>query len=511
MEEKRRLVSNTVANGVAQAAAMLAGLVFMPMLVRGFGLTGYGLYMLAASVSSYAVLLDFGVGATLTKMIAEKSAAGDRDDLSPLISSGLAFHSVIGIAVAGIIAAMALGAGTIFRVDVAGAALLRSLLLVSAIQAVVTWPASTASHVLGGLQRYTLTARVAVAATAANVLATGVVVALGLGPLRLAVATASVSAAAGLANVILARRELPGIRVSLVLARFAVLGNVFGFSWAIFVVQLSTLVLYQQTDRIVLGVFVGGAAVGLYEAAGKFQNLIAQMVSFANSAVIPMASHLEAAGKPDALRSLFLRGTKYTLLLVTPIAAVLIILAHPLLLRWLGPEFAAYALAAQLLVSPHLLIAGGTIGDSMIVGMGRLPKRLPYAIAVTVGNLVLSIILVQRYGIFGVVIGTIVPYFLDFPIHMRFLLKEVDVSVGRWLREVVAPVYPLLLVPIGAAWLISATPLAESIGGIAFGFALALGAYWASAYALALTPRERGDVGAALAAARTRITSRKTT
>ena len=50
--------------------------------------------------------------------------------------------------------------------------------------------------------------------------------------------------------------------------------TILGFSWAVFVIQVCTLVIYQQTDRLVLGVFLGAAAITLYEAAGKFLGLV---------------------------------------------------------------------------------------------------------------------------------------------------------------------------------------------------------------------------------------------
>jgi len=46
--------------------------------------------------------------------------------------------------------------------------------------------------------------------------------------------------------------------------------TIFGFSWAVFVIQVCTIIIYQQTDRIVLGIFLGASAIALYEAAGKF-------------------------------------------------------------------------------------------------------------------------------------------------------------------------------------------------------------------------------------------------
>jgi O-antigen/teichoic acid export membrane protein len=236
------------------------------------------------------------------------------------------------------------------------------------------------------------------------------------------------------------------------------------------------------------------AAVALYQPAAQFQSLIVQLVSFTNSAVIPFASHLHASRAEEKLRLLFLRGTKYTLLFVTPVIVVLTVLARAILLRWVGPEFALQASNARILLLPQLLIVGGVIGDSIITGQGKLPKRLPYSLAMTAGNLVLSIILVQKLGILGVVLGTAIPYLIDYPIHMWWLLRELDVPARRWFGEVVLPVYPLLAIPallsLGALF----TPLAQTLVGLGVAGAASVGGYYVAILAFALKPDERRDL-----------------
>ena len=494
MSEKRRIVVNTLANGVAQFAAMLSALVFMPFLIRGFGTTDYGLYLLASSVVGYAGLLDFGVGTSLVKLTAEAAARDDRERLGRLTSSTLAFYTTVGIVIAVIMVALAFNTGSLFKVDADGQRLLRNLFFVAAGASLLAWPANTGGAVLQGFQHYTQTARVSLGMTIGTICMTAAVVLLHEGPIVLMIGVAAVNLAGGLVNALLARRVLRGVKVSFFHADASAFRAIFSFSWAIFVAQLCTIIVYQQTDRLVLGVFVGATAIALYDAAGKFQGLMSQLTSFAVSAIMPMASQLDAEGRREAVRTLFLRGTKYTLVLLSPVVVVLIVLAQPLLLAWLGPEFAAVAISAQILISHQLLTSGAAVGDTIIVGLGKLPRRLPYIVALAVLNLTLSLVLVQRFGIMGVVLGTAVPYFIDYPLHMRLLLKLIDVPVARWLREVVVPTYPLLVVPLGVSLALGMTPIARSLVGIAAIGAVAVGCYWVAVYAWGLTASERAEV-----------------
>lgn len=85
--QKRRIVVSTFVNGLAQLASLPAALVFMLWLIGRFGLTNYGIYLLATSIAGYVTILDLGVGASVMRMVSAKSAVGDLSSVSQLVST----------------------------------------------------------------------------------------------------------------------------------------------------------------------------------------------------------------------------------------------------------------------------------------------------------------------------------------------------------------------------------------------------------------------------------------
>jgi O-antigen/teichoic acid export membrane protein len=492
--DKRRLLTNTFANGAAQVAILVVSFAFMPLLANHFGLSGYGMYMLAFTLGGYAYLLDLGVGTALQKRIAEHDAKGDAPEVGRLVSTGLAFYAAVGCVAALGILVIALLAPRVFNVSPGDALLLRRLLYVSAAQSFVLWPLSTAIHVLAGFQRFKKLAATSLASTGAQVVAMTLVLLAHKGPLMMFASLASITTAAGCLNLLLARRELKGVHVNISGAAKGTLLSVLRFSWPIFVGQLSAFIVYQQTDRVVLAAFVGASAVGLYEAAGKFQGFIVQMVGLANSAVMPMASSLDAREQHESIRTLFVRGTKYTLACSLPVTLVLIVFARPLILSWLGPAFASAPLAAQIIVLPQLFVAGLSVGGNIVIGRGFYHKRIPYILGAALLNLALSLILVRGLGILGVVLGTAIPYLLDFPFGLHWILKYTQVSFRIWLRKVVLPTYPLLVVPLALGLVLLRTPLMNGLLGVAAAAAACTAAYLVAFFVLGLDRTERNDV-----------------
>lgn len=488
--EKHRFAANTLLNGLAQSATMLASLVFMPLLVTSFGITHYGLFMLASSVTAYASLADFGVGTALTKLVAERHATGDREGVSSAVASALLFYLAIGALLALVMAAVAFLAGSIFDVSVGDAQTFRNMLLLGAFFQVIFWPASTARHVLAGLQRYDVLAKLGLLSTGLAILATLAVLVTGEGPLLLIglngvvmtlVAVVTVIAASRIAEI----RRVPAPR------GLGHLGAILSISWAVFVVQLSDALFYSQTDRVVLGIILGATAVGVYEAAAKFSMLVTNISSLTISAVLPLASGMAAEGRHASLRSLFVRGTKYIAALVAPLALTTAVLAEPIIRAWLGQAFAGQGATAAVLVLPHLAVSLGLMGDAIVVSRGRIVKRIPYIVGQAVLNVVLSTLLAVPFGVMGVAIGTATAHLVDFPLHLRFLLAETGVSLAEWMRRVIVPVYPQLLVPLGVGFALRGTELGETLRGLAALAMLMLVAYWATVYITGLSPEER--------------------
>lgn len=498
--EKRAIARNTVYSAGAKILQLASSFVFMPWLLRRFGLANYGIFLLAGSVSVYLGLLDFGVGSAVTKFVAEHRVRGENEELGRVVSNVTAYYSAIGVLAFLLLVAFAQFGVGLFHLSGADLGLARSLFMASAVIALLAWPLSIGYSVLAGIQRYDLSARIGVAVMLGNLIVTAGVLILRLGPLSLLASMGVVSVLGGLASVAAAWRQLgAAVPRSIHLVDRATLTRVFSFSWSVFVIQLTALVTDVQTDRLVLAAFVGPAAIGLYEAAAKLHGLIAQLAPLPTSALVPAASHLNAHERPEALRALFLRGTKYTVGFVVPIAVTLMILARPLLTHWLGSDFASMAPAAQAFLSMWVFFPNLTVAFSILIGTGNMRFLVRLNIVQAVLNLALSLILVQRFGVLGVIIGTVATDLALYPIALRYILGTLHVSWAEYVHAVVARTYPLLVAPVVVSWAAIALGLTGTLLGVAVTGMASAAAYWVALYLLGLADDERADVRALLA------------
>lgn len=472
---------------------MLSTLVFLPLLVRAFGLPVYGVMALSVSVSAYAVLLDLGVSATVVRIVAERIAKDDQGGAMRAMFSAVGIYSVVGVGVALIMFVLGVFAGSLFRVSPSEGDLLRILLWIGAATQLWYWPTSVARDGLFGLQRHDLVSGVTLAVGLGDILGTIYVLVSHSGPVVLLSIRAAEVVVASLANAVLLSGVLPKAarRVS---ASVADVKAILKSGSSIFALQVAQVMSRQQTDKVVLGVFLGPAAVGIYEIAAKLNSLISTLIGLTASAVLPVAAELNASEQHDALRSLFLRGTKVVATLTAPLIAIMIAIAAPFIAAWCGPQYAKAVPVAQILLLSQALLPLYQLADPILIGKNRFHLWVPGGLTIAFVNVILSVTLVRTLGIVGVALGTLGAVVAEFPWYASVFGREMDLPIREWLLKTAWPMYPLLIVPAAVAYLGGRTPLGVSITGLAIVVAVAAAVYWVLTLRLGYSPVERADL-----------------
>ena len=298
------------------------------------------------------------------------------------------------------------------------------------------------------------------------------------GSVALAVLTQAVLVAGAAWLLFVARFELAAAEVPTRPARVRAVRRALAFSGPVFVLNLAAQVLYHHTDRLLLGVFVGSVAVALYEGPARFVAVLLQLIGFGNAAILPRASELHASGDREGLQRLLLTTSRLVSAFAAPLALVFAVLARPLLVGWLGPEFAEAESPAVLLCGLQVALVALTVGHTVVVATGRLPGRLPVILGIVSLNVVLSVLWVRSHGMTGVALATVVAALVDLPLHLRYLVRHVGLDLAAFAREVVLPVYPLLALPAGIAWAGRSVGFTATLSGTLAVLVLAVVAYW---------------------------------
>ncbi len=438
----RRVFRNTLISGVVGVLSLLINFFVVAYAIRNLGMDAYGVFVLALSFSvsaGYLSISDLGLQAGVSRFIADADGRGDRHRMSEIVSSAFAILLVTGVAAALVLLALAVAAAHLFHVPTESLRTALGLLFVLfAAEAVFSLPALAFTGLLQGLQRYGRIKTIDMSRQLLYAGAVVVVLSTGHGVVGFGVVTVASSLFTALGYAVMARFSCPDLRISPHLINRVGLKPLAGFSVWAFVAAVSG-VIWAQMDKVILAAAAPVSVLTGYDIANRLQSAASYPLSFTTQAVVPAAANLSAMKSTVRLRALLIRGTRYTLALSFPATIAAMILARPLIVAWVGKQYADMSGPTQLFLVYQLVISSATIAHTIPIGLGRMRTIALYSTSAMVINLVISVALVRPLGISGVIIGTLVGYGITAPLYIRLALVLLSMGVREFLTDAVLP------------------------------------------------------------------------
>jgi O-antigen/teichoic acid export membrane protein len=445
---RKSIVRNTAWNYVGFAVNLAVNLLLFPAAIAQMGETATGIWLLIGSVSGYMGLLQLGLAPAMAQFAAAHIATRDDDALARTVSTALVL--VVGL---GSVALVALPLVPwllqVFSIPEALAGEARVAFILGIVGVPMQMPGHVFNAVLGASQRQDRCTQVWMVSLLGKLVGIAALLALGYGLEAIMWLETGLIVVTGVLLAAFAFAAAPQLRVGPHHVTGETARQLTGLGGWMFLNALSTS-LIEQTDRIVIGLFLTVESVTYYSAAWKLYMLVYSVSTTLVQAIWPVAAGLHAAGDRASLQRLWLRMTKYTAALTWPLGWSLGLCAGPILHAWVGQSFAAHYAVVQVLVATFIVTAHNHAAFGVLGAMRRVgPIVQRYSVPQAVLNLLLSLWLVAPLGIFGVAVGTMVPAVLLEYTFLSFVLRELGLGWGDFWRGVMRPT----LGPAAAAFL----------------------------------------------------------
>lgn len=409
MPRARRIAKNILSNWFALAVTTVVGFFLSPYVVHHLGSIVYGVWVLVSSLVSYMNLLDLGLQSAVVRFVSRGMAKEDHDESSRTVSGALWIRLWISLAIvaAGLIISLQFNRIFVIPAELQKAA--SFAVLVSAVTVAMNLWCGVFKGVLVALHRYDLTSAVSILQTCLRAIGFIVLLRSGHGLLALASWELGTSITANAAIVLFCFRIYPRLKVAFGRPDRETLRKLWNYSSYVFVINVAVQVVYY-TDNLVVGVFLSPAAVTLYAIGGVIIGYARQIVASMTTTFAPLASTFEAEGKYDNLQRLLIHGTRAALVVSLPIEVALFLRGETFIRLWMGPQYAQpSALVMRILLLSVVFTSANATSGGVAYGMEKLKRVTLWAVSEAAANLILSVILVHKIGIYGVAWGTTIP------------------------------------------------------------------------------------------------------
>lgn len=297
----------------------------------------------------------------------------------------------------------------------------------------------------------------------------------------------------------LARRILPSFRLGLSLVKSSrQLRDMMAFGALNFLGGVGYL-LYYASDSIIISNLaeLGPDKIVYYNVAQRWDPQIRMLVMAFVGTMLPMMTAQVSLKNYDQLRSTFLRGTRYSLLLGAYPALTLAFFAGPFLTHWVGADFAnESALVMQLIMVQFLLCLPERMAYNVNIAFGRMGGPVTVAIVCGVLNIGLSIALVRfaGWGLVGIAAGSVIALLIVSLYSVWYALRLLDLSPLVWLRSGCLRAMACTLPLLAAAWVVRALWPPVNLLFVFLQFAVIGVVYLIGVWTIGLQPSERGQV-----------------
>jgi O-antigen/teichoic acid export membrane protein len=437
---KVEALRNISSNWFGLAVSIAVGFFLSPFILHKLGDDAFGLWVLIFSITGYYGLFDLGIRSSVIKYVAKYSAVHDYDSLTRLINTSLFAYSCLAAVLLLISGAGFFYVDSIFHVSPGFLNTARWLFLIVGTALALSLPLSVFNGVLQGLQNFHWLNLVQVASNLLRALLIVFVLNHGRGLLTIALITVVLPLLASGVYIFIVRRLIP-ITFTWQHVDRGSFRQLLNYGVVTFMILVADRLRFQS-DAMVIGIFLSASAITYFSIGSKLVDYSNNVVDSMADTFMPMSSHFDATGDTSRMRELFITGNRACALVMLPICATLIILGKSIIEAWVGPRYLSSYVILVLLIVPRAVYRCQGASTRILFGMAR---HKPLAIALLIegiANLILSIILIRRFGIVGDAVGTAIPLLCTSLIFLPYYLCRL---LGIRLREFVTRAYTIPL------------------------------------------------------------------
>ncbi len=389
---------------------ILSAFLYTPVMLRLLGQSEYGLYQLVNSVVSYLGLLSFGFSGAYTRFYSRYRKDNDENAIARL--NGLfmiifSFLSAVCI-LCGIV--MVKNITHIFSDGLTSAEYAKAkILMMLMVLGVATTLVSTVFTCYATVyEKFVFQRTLEILQNLLNPFISLPLLIMGKGSVAMVIVSTSLVFAKFIVNLTFCFKKLH-IRFSFKNIEKKLFKEIGVFTSFIFLNQIIDQVNWSL-DKILLGRFCGTTSVAIYGVAANLNLMYKNLLSSISSVFVPKINMIVAKAKDvsNQLTDIFTKVGRIQFMMASLILSGFVFFGKTFIKVWAGDGYDDSFSVALLLMIPITVELVQFLGIEIQRAMNMHQARSVIYAITTVLNIILSIILIQKYDVKGAAVGTAV-------------------------------------------------------------------------------------------------------
>lgn len=444
----RELAKGAIVRNVYVALQIMVSFFMMPIVVHSLGDRMYGFWVLVGTFVGYYGLLDLGLGSAASRYVSRALGQQNGAEINIVISTSLVLFSLVSFAIL-LISALTAIFCPYFLQSPNEIPVFRTIIIILGLNIAIGLTMGIFGSVITSHFRYDLSSYLSIFMLLTSNALIYYFLKHGHGIVTLAYITLLTGMITHTLTFILAKKLTPGLKINPTFFRRNKVRDLYSYGVKSLITQIADMLRFR-IDSLVIAGYLSVSLVTYYSIGARLVDYFGIVVTSSVGMLMPVFSRYEGKGDFDSIRNIFLHATKIATILSVFIGSSIIFYGRPFILRWMGNEFESSYYITLILVIPAIIALLQHPGIGLLYGIS---KHQYYAVAnICEGllNLVLSLILVRYYGVYGVALGTAIEM-LIFKLFIQpvFTCRAIKLSLFKYYFETIFLTVLKTLIPIG--------------------------------------------------------------
>ena len=455
MDDSTERKSGAILSYVSIIVNTVIQLLYTPLLIRMLGQSEYGLYSLVASIIGYLTVLDLGFGNAIIVYTAKYRAQKKYDEEKKLHGMFKIIFIIIGIiaALLGLILFFftdSIFGGTMTSVELHK---MKIMMLILSFNLMITFSFSIYQSIISAYEKFTFQRIMSILSNLLKPMLMIPLLFMGYKSIAMSIIITIVNVIILLSNYWYCKNKLK-IETKFLGFDRVLLKTIFGYSIWIFLTIIVDKINWS-VDQFILGAVSGTIAVSIYSIASTLNGLFISLSTAISGVLLPKMSKMVAdKATSKELTDEMIKVGRIQYYVIFLMCSGLVLFGENFILLWAGSGFEEAYYVALLLIIPLCFPLIQNLGLSIMQAMNKFKFKSISTFIMAIFNVMISVILAQKYGATGAAIGTAIALIIcNIVIINIYYYKELKLDVMKFWINIVKMTIPFII-PLGLVLII---------------------------------------------------------
>lgn len=422
---------------------ILAGLLYTPWMVSHIGQSNYALYTLAYSFISI-FLLDFGLGAAVSRFVAKYRAEGKIEAINELLGVITKIYLIIDFIIFFTLFILYFFIDYIYSgLTTSEIVIYKNLYIVVATYSIIAFPFMPLAGILNAYEKFIQLKLCDMGQKFLSILLVVIALLLSYGVVAIVTANAVSGIVFTIIKLFIIHTET-NIRYYFGQINKKLMKEVFSFSVWITVISISQRFIFNLAPTI-LGIFSSSKQIAIIGPAILLEGFFYTFAAAINGMFLAKISRFVADRKEEKILPLMTKVGRYQVCLLGLIFVGFVCIGKDFLRLWMGKEYVSSWGCILLLFIPDIILFSQEIANTTMTAKNRVKEVAVGYVGMAIICTVLSSILCKQFGALGSCIAITVAY-IFLALYMDYVYyKYLNIDIIKFAEECYIKLAPPIL------------------------------------------------------------------